>query len=104
MLTPDFAFKQTITLERWLRRDVNADVFSEPEELPCRVNFKRQHSHSGTQPQESVYASGSVWFSAGTRIDAKDRLTFDGKQYKVLDCLPSYDVMGRENHVEVSIQ
>lgn len=102
MLTPDFAFVQRVTLERWLRRGIKADEYSAPETMKCRVDFARKVVHGSNE--SAAIASGTVWLSAGTRIDVHDRLTFDGRTYTVLSCQPCFDIMGRENHVEVYIQ
>lgn len=101
MLTPAFAMNQTVTVERYLRRDISADVYSAPETYRARVNFKTRRVIS---KQREVTASGTVWLEAGLRLKPGDKLTFDGTSYEILTCQPSYDIMGRENHVEVDIQ
>lgn len=105
MLTPDFAFNQVITVERWIRRDINEDVYAAPETARCRVNFARKRTlvKSGSSTSE-VIAAGTVFMPAGTRLAAMDRLTFDGQLYHALSVQPCYDWLGKENHVEVVIQ
>lgn len=53
---------------------------------------------------QEVVATGTIFFSAGVRVQANDVLVFDGREYTVLNCLPSYDISGKENHVEVDVQ
>lgn len=104
MLTPDFALRQTIQLKRWMGRGINADEYSSPETLKCRVNFARRRTHGGNSSVQEVVATGTIFFSAGVRVQANDVLVFDGSEYTVLNCLPSYDISGKENHVEVDVQ
>lgn len=105
MLTPDFAMNQVITVERWMRRDINEDVYAAPETLRCRVNFARKRTlvKSGSSTSE-VVAVGTVFMPAGTRLAAMDRLTFAGQLYHAVEVRPCFDWTGAENHVEVVIQ
>ena len=105
MLKPDFLFKQTVTIRRWLRRGVSGNEYADPEQIKCRVNFRRKLSfrQNGTAANE-VVAIGTIMMPAGLRLKPEDELTFEGTRYFILSCLPCYDCFGNENHVEVEIQ
>lgn len=101
MLTPAFAFNQTCVIRRWVERGISGDVYGPDEQHRCRVHFKTKWKIG---ERSEVLASGSVWMEAGIRLDPHDRFVFDGKEYNILSCHPSYDLSGAENHVEVEIQ
>lgn len=104
MLTPDFAYCHTITLERWKGRQISKDTFAPPQTIRARVNLtsKRTWLRTGQAAQETV-ASGTVFLPAGTEIAPDDRLSFNGKAYKVVSVQPGYWFDGRETHVEAVI-
>lgn len=105
MLTPDFAFCQTCGIKRFLRRGLKADEFADPVTAKCRVNFKAERvSVTRGGDVREVNASGSVWFAAGTEVKPQDVIVFGGADHTVLSVLPSYDIYGRLNHVEVMIE
>lgn len=105
MLTPDFTFHHTVTLRRWLGRGVNANEYSSPERLRCRIDFgqKKVHRQTASTAQE-VIAVGTAFFSAGVNLHPEDEITFNGRRYTVLSAKPCYDCFGNENHVEADIR
>ena len=105
MLTPDFAMRHTAQLKRWQGRGINAETYADPETWRCRVNFATKRVlRTGDFATEETVASGTIFFPAGMRAKPNDVIVFDGAEYTVLSCLPSYDLSGRENHVEVNVQ
>lgn len=106
MLTPDFAYNHEITLERFTGMDINKNTYAPPVTLRGRVNFanKRTFIRTGQAGQETV-ASGTVFLpaSAAGNVAPEDRISFDGKQYKVVSVQPAYWIDGKITHVEVVI-
>ena len=103
MLTPDFTFWHTATLEPWLRRGISKEEYDIGYTVKCRVDLRRRHSVSGSSPTAVVYASGTAFLPAGTQIKEKDRFTFMNKTYTVSACQPCFDVRGDVNHIEVEL-
>lgn len=101
MLTPDFTFCHTATLERWQGREVNRETYGPPEPVRCRINMRRQRTwrQSGSTSQEAV-ASAKAYFPAGTQIDVQDRVTAFGRRYTVNEVAPRFNLGGEVNHVE----
>ena len=104
MLTPDFVMVQKGQIKRWKERGISEDIYSEPETVRCRVNFRRRlvKAMSGGTIEE-VVSVGQVFFPAGIRLDPKDRFIFGDMEYGVISCIPCYDMAGVENHVEVDM-
>lgn len=104
MLTPDFAYCHEITLERFTGMDINKNTYAPPVPLRGRVNLtsKRVNLSNGGAGQEIV-ASGTVFLPAGTEVAPEDKLTFQGKTYKVVSVQPGFWFDGRETHVEAVI-
>lgn len=104
MLTPDFAYCHTVTLEHWTGREISKETYGPPVTLRCRVNLanKRVNVSNGGAGQEIV-ASGTVFLPAGTIVAPEDRLTFRGNAYKVVSVQPGFWFDGRETHVEAVI-
>ena len=106
MLTPDFAYHHEITLERFAGMDINQNTYAPPVNFRGRVNFanKRTWIRTGQAAQETV-ASGTVFLpaSAAGNVAPEDRISFDGKQYKVVSVQPGYWIDGKITHVEVVI-
>ena len=104
MLTPDFAYCHTVNLEKWTGREINRETYAPPVPLRGRVNFanKRTFLRTGQAAQEIV-ASGTVFLPAGTDVAPEDKLTFQGKTYKVVSVQPGFWFDGRETHVEAVI-
>ena len=104
MLTPDFTFAHSVTLEKWKGRGISADEYGAPVQVPCRVNLKRVYAVSGGAATAVVVANGTVFMPADTDVHEKDRLTFMGNTYLVSAVQPSYDWLGGLNHIEVEIK
>ena len=104
MLTPDFAYCHVITMEQWKGREINRDTYAPPITFRGRVNLanKRIFLRSGNATQETV-ASGTVFLPAGTHVAPEDRITFNGKSYKVVSVQPGYWFDGSQTHVEAVI-
>lgn len=106
MLTPNFAYHHEITLERFTGMDINKNTYAPPVTLRGRVNFanKRTLIRTGQAAQETI-ASGTVFLpaSAAGNVAPEDRISFDGKQYKVVSVQPGYWIDGKITHVEVVI-
>ena len=102
MLKPDFAFIHKVSVRKWLKQGVNGPEYADAELMRCRLNFSRKKVRQ-TATGQDIIASGSAWFSAGTRMEPESLIEFDGRTYSVLSCLPCYDFYG-ENHVEVEIK
>lgn len=105
MLTPDFAFCHTVTIERWKGRAISKDEYDAPVTVRARVNLGRKKTwrQTGTAMQE-IIASGTVFLPAGTTLSPNDRLTFGGVRYSVIESRPRYWLDGSVNHVEATIQ
>lgn len=106
VLTPDFAYHHEITLERFMGMDINKNTYAPPVTLRGRVNFatKRTFVKDGQAAQEIV-ASGTVFLpaSAAENVAPEDRISFDGKQYKVVSVQPGHWIDGKITHVEAVI-
>ena len=100
MLTPNFALNQVAEVKRFIRQGISAPEYGASEWLRCRFNFSRQYSGSGSTPTETVSGSGTVWFAAGVRLKPLDVIIFNEQRYNIISCQPSYDWLGKENHVE----
>ena len=105
MFTPDFAYCHTVTLEQWTGREINRETYGPPRDIRGRVNLasKRIFLNNGGAGQE-IIAAGTVFPPAGTQVSPEDRITFQGKPYKVASVQPGFWFDGRETHVEVVFQ
>lgn len=106
VLTPDFAYHHEITLERFTGRDINKNTYAPPVTLRGRVNFANKRTWLRTgQAANEIVASGTVFLpaSAAENVAPEDRISFNGKQYKVVSAQPAYWIDGKVTHVEVVI-
>ena len=105
MLTPDFAFCHTVTLERYTGRVINRGTYAAPVQMRARVNMgrKRTYRQSGEASQE-IIVEGTVFLPADAIVSPQDRLTFAGRAYTVIESRSRYWLDGSVNHVEVLIQ
>ena len=106
MLTPNFAFCHTIELEHWNGREINRDTYSPPKTMRGRINLENKRTWLRTgQAAQEIVASGTVFLpaSVATEIAPEDRITFNGKQYKVISVQLGYWINGDITHVEAVI-
>ena len=104
MMSPDFLYRHTAQVCKWLRRGVSQDEYGEPVEIRCRIVLGRRVSQANSTPQTTVYAQAKGYFPANADIDEKDRVAFNGKTYRVILCTKRINPDGTVNHIEVELQ
>lgn len=103
MLKPDFTFCHTVIVRPWQKRGISADVYDEPREYRCRLNFSTRVSNGGgSSPTAHRAAAGTGFFSAGTRFPTGSKLQFDGREYTITEVRACYGFGGEETHVEAA--
>lgn len=106
MLKPDFLFHQTIRVQPWLGRGVNANRYGPEVTYRCRVDFRRKRTYRRIErAAQEVIAVGTAYLPAGARVPPESLIWLDGQRYSALACRICLDPLsGEENHVEVDIQ
>lgn len=94
-------YRQTVTHEPYQGDTAVGPTFGSPVDLRCR--FRTHRKVIRTARGDEIVADATLECRSSESIDEKDRVTFDGRTFRVAEIVHAMGPHSRTNHYEVSL-